>query len=247
MKYFKNENYFKKIDTEAKAYFLGLLYADGSNIIPKQKNKISSGRTIKLALQSIDKEILEIFSNEIEGNIPIKFEEKSLKNSNHKNIAYINICSNNISKDLIKLGCVPNKHKKLQFPPFKIVPQELMPHFIRGYFDGDGCIWDGKRKEMRVKDSTRKEGGRVRIVHNVKFQFTGYKDFILGLKFYLVNNFNFNDNKLNYSKNKDHPTLEYSGRQQAKKIYDVMYKNASIFLKRKEIKFKNIINCANIQ
>lgn len=56
-----------------------------------------------------------------------------------------------------------------------------MPHFIRGYFDGDGCVWNGKRKRIIVKDTNKKEGYRERIIHNVKFHITGCYDFINNL------------------------------------------------------------------
>jgi intein/homing endonuclease len=42
--------------------------------------------------------------------------------------------------DLIKNGCIPNKSLIISFPTLDIVPKELLRHFIRGYFDGDGCI-----------------------------------------------------------------------------------------------------------
>lgn len=53
-----------------------------------------------------------------------------------------------------------------------------MPHFIRGLFDGDGCIWEGKRKVITVKDSTRNSGFRDRVIHNVKFTYTGNTGFV---------------------------------------------------------------------
>lgn len=52
-KYKLNENYFDKIDIEEKAYFLGLLYADGY-IFTLRSNKY-----VRLQLQKIDKHILE--------------------------------------------------------------------------------------------------------------------------------------------------------------------------------------------
>ena len=78
--------------------------------------------------------------------------------------------------DLINLGCIPNKSLTLTFPDF--INDELLPHFIRGYFDGDGCIWNGKRKKVVVKDSRNKTGYRERIIHNVKFTITGNYTFI---------------------------------------------------------------------
>jgi intein-encoded DNA endonuclease-like protein len=46
--------------------------------------------------------------------------------------------------DLEKWGCVENKTFKLNFPDF--ISEELIPHFIRGYFDGDGSVFLHKQK-----------------------------------------------------------------------------------------------------
>lgn len=40
--------------------------------------------------------------------------------------------------DLIKLNIVPNKGFHLDFP--KNIPKDLIRHYLRGYFDGDGSI-----------------------------------------------------------------------------------------------------------
>lgn len=42
--------------------------------------------------------------------------------------------------DLINKGCGINKSLILKFPDETQVPQNLISHFIRGYFDGDGCV-----------------------------------------------------------------------------------------------------------
>lgn len=81
-------------------------------------------------------------------------------------------------KDISTLGAIKNKSLTLTFPSDDIVPKKFKRDFIRGYFDGDGCIWNGKRKKMVVKDSASKTGFRERIVHNVKFTFTGCFSFI---------------------------------------------------------------------
>ena len=59
-------------------------------------------------------------------------------NNNRQNQYKICVCGTKIHHDLEKHGCVENKSLILQFPT--TVPEELMHHFIRGYFDGDGCI-----------------------------------------------------------------------------------------------------------
>ena len=51
-----NHNYFEKIDSPDKAYFLGLLAADGC--VYRRKNGSKSQAMIKLTLQEKDKDIL---------------------------------------------------------------------------------------------------------------------------------------------------------------------------------------------
>lgn len=148
--------------------------------------------------------------------------------------------------DLTNLGATKAKSLTITFPKF--LDRQLMPHFIRGYFDGDGCVWNGKRKVMTVRDLSRKEGIRQRIVHNVKFTFTGNFEFINSLQDYLVSEGVVNNKtKLNFSKTKDTKhicTMEYSGRKQLEKLFNYMYTNATIFGKRKFNKFKEIF-CAS--
>jgi hypothetical protein len=96
-----------------------------------------------------------------------------INKENHWDQVNLTFSSREMCKDVEKLGGIKHKSLILEFPSFDIVPEKYMSHFIRGYFDGDGCIWNGKRKKMVVKDSTRKEGYRERIVHNVKFTIAG--------------------------------------------------------------------------
>ena len=66
------------------------------------------------------------------------------------------------------------------------------------------------------------------------------------LQDFLVINLGFKKTKLNFSKAKETKhicTMEYSGRNQIKKLYDFMYKDANIFGNRKKLKFE-AINCA---
>jgi hypothetical protein len=57
--------------------------------------------------------------------------------------------------DLIDNGCVTNKGFKIRLPN---ISHSLMNHFIRGYFDGDGCISHRGGNSYRVS-----------IVSNVRF------------------------------------------------------------------------------
>ena len=58
--------------------------------------------------------------------------------------------------DLKSIGVTPNKSKTVEFPSG--LPDECLRHFVRGYFDGDGCVcfrkMKGKIKELIVKKLT---------------------------------------------------------------------------------------------
>lgn len=129
-KYTLDESYFDEINTEAKAYFLGLLYADGYN--NEERN------CVQISLQEQDKEILELFNKEIKSNRPLLFLNLKKYNKNNQNCYRLSISSVKISKRLKELGCLQKKSFKIIFPTF--LREDLIRHFIRGYFDGDGSF-----------------------------------------------------------------------------------------------------------
>lgn len=117
----KDERFFEKIDTEEKAYFLGWLYSDG-NVCKKMK-------TISIDLHGKDMEILEKL------NDLIYFERKCYK---YREKAKLLLCRKIMCEDFLNKGCMPAKTYILKFPTIDQVPENLLPHFIRGLWDGDG-------------------------------------------------------------------------------------------------------------
>jgi hypothetical protein len=88
-----------------------------------------------------------------------------------------------------------------------------------------------------------------RIVHNVKFHFTGCKDMLIKLENYLNNAIGLPIVKINSTHSRPEQSdrigmLEYSGRKNVKKFYDYIYKDCGEFyIPRKKEKFEEII-CA---
>lgn len=240
--YTENEQFFDKINTEAKAYVLGFFFADGCNHdLSNLDDGYNHQNVISFTQLEQDKDILDQIRSEMECNRPYK-EIVQKSNGNKKLI--LAIVSDKLSSALSKLGGTPRKSLTLEFPKF--IPKHLMSHFIRGYFDGDGSVWNGKRKKMIVKDERHPGKTREKIVHNVKFNFTGNPRFIEELQNYLVQELGFRKTKLNFSgkaKSGTHCTMEYSGRKQMKKLFDFMYGNATIYGSRKYNKFQEIF-CA---
>src|ERR1700678_1934484 len=96
------ENFFEVIDTEAKAYFLGLLYADGC---------VYRGYRIYLGLTEPDKYLIEQFRKYVAPNNKIEFHKREKPRQNQYRLV---ISSRKMAQDLIKLGCTEKKSLTLK-------------------------------------------------------------------------------------------------------------------------------------
>jgi|AntAceMinimDraft_18_1070375.scaffolds.fasta_scaffold22457_2 hypothetical protein len=203
--YFYDEDYFKNINSEEKGYFLGFLYADG------YVNDIGYNNYVELTLSIIDEYILEKFLKLIKSN------RKIYKINNKYSRIIIN--SKKIVNDLKKYGCVNNKTHNLKFP--NNINEKYFKHIIRGYFDGDGCVW---------------------LTNNTyHLQFTGNIDFLYGIENYLLKNLNIKKkdhySPCNRNRKNNIRALKYGGNQIVTKIFNLLYKDSTIYLKRKYEKF----------
>lgn len=111
------------------AYILGFWFADGC---------IYGGRMFDITLHKKDKYILKQIAKELayEGNLYDDVDRQSVR---------INFSCKVIYNDIINLGGTECKSLTLQFPK---VPEEFLPDFIRGYFDGDGCVMNLKNNRL---------------------------------------------------------------------------------------------------
>ena len=126
-----NESFFETIDTEAKAYFLGLIIADG--YIYKKYN------LLEISLKESDKDILIEFCKQMEVfpvDRNLKFYPK-YKGQAGEATARVQFHSSKLIKDLEKLNISERKTFLVKCPEIK---EDLKPHFWRGIFDGDGTI-----------------------------------------------------------------------------------------------------------
>lgn len=136
-KYTLNQNYFDNIDSEDKDYILGLLCADGC----------VSHNTISISLQEGDQHILNDINTRIESNRPLRCIPLHSKNKNWHNQYCLTIVNKHMATSLKLLGVIENKSHNLQFPN---IDPCLYSHFIRGYFDGDGCIIKTEKRASLV-------------------------------------------------------------------------------------------------
>ena len=193
-------NFFETIDTEEKAYWLGFMYADGY---------VNYNGLVSINLQEKDKDHLYKFKE------TLKAYSTELKYNSRSKSYNISLRSVKMSSDLIKLGCKQKKSLTLLFPKESQVPKDLLHHFMRGYFDGDGCIC------VTEKTNT--------------FSLLGTFDFID--KYYDEVLLNTGDTKHSLYKKNNVYELAISKPKSIDKIYEYLYKDASVFLERKKEKF----------
>lgn len=196
-----NKDYFETIDTEEKAYFLGFLMADGC---------ISSSHVnyhIKLGLQEKDIDVIKALLVAIGSKNAISKVTKG----EHIGCS-VSLSCKKMFYDLVAHGFLEHKSGNEIIP--NTIPDNLVHHFIRGYFDGDGCA----SKE-----------GRISIVGGIKV----LEDIA---KRAMVNDYTIYSFK-NTSVVCD---LRYSKLSSAKLFYNYLYKDANIFLYRKWIRLFNI-------
>lgn len=119
-----DEDYFQEIDSERKAYWLGMLMADGN--VANYNNRYC----IRLTLKQEDTYIVEEFKKDLKSDAPIYIDKH--------NRATLRVWSKKMFNDLQLHGIIPRKTGKEIIP--STIPDELIHHFIRGFFDGDGTI-----------------------------------------------------------------------------------------------------------
>jgi len=142
-----NINYFKKIDSNDKAYWLGFICGDGN--INKLNNKVT--------LVSKDLEVIEGFKESIGAGHTISKRENFDKRTNKTYTGYtIQIGNEIFTNHLINLGVTSNKTDVLEFPN---IDEKYYSYFIAGLFDSDGSVsWVGKNKNyLKLNLITTKE------------------------------------------------------------------------------------------
>lgn len=128
--------YFENIDSELKAYFLGLLFTDGSVVCDMQDNR---SPRVSLELVETDVEVLYMLMDELGVLSSLRYN----KRANRKNGTFtMMVRSTELAESLSKYGIVQNKTYITNTLPN--IPEEYLPQFVHGLIDGDGSIYYSK-------------------------------------------------------------------------------------------------------
>lgn len=209
-----NERYFEIIDSDEKAYFLGLLIADGNVFIPKKDGRSAS---ISLTLDMNDSYMLSNFNNALGLNHTIW--------SDSRGCGQVAIRSNIMAEDLSKFGIIPNKTLHTYLPNINSM---FYSGLIRGILDGDGCI----QCHMNVKTNKH--------YHNISF--CGTHKLMEDISNLLNNALHLKIRPKVYDyKNRNLSEIKIQNIEDIIKVGNWVYANAQLFLKRKYDKYCQLL------
>ena len=214
-RYELDENYFKEINTEQKAYILGFIFADGNISDGKDKHY-----RLRIHLKRDDVDILEKIRNELSYTGEIKLRTLKSKKSYGYEICCLEISNKTLVTDLKHLGCIPCKSNVCKFP--SSISENLKRHFVRGYFDANGAVYwaNGFKRMSDLKLSIS----------------SGSKDMLESIISIIIEN-NDGVNPLGFRSKSSSCEYAKSGIQ-ALKILNWMYTDSNIHLNRKYNHYK---------
>lgn len=192
---------FTTIDTEEKAYILGFIGADGY--------LSDSNWTLEICLHKQDVDILNKIREIIAPWASIR--PKKDKRFVDQRYLRLTVCSKELCSKLMTHGIIRAKTFDLQAP---CLTPALVPHYIRGYFDGDGSVYFHKDQRVDVNITS----GSYKILEFINTSFTGHNTSVggpSGGKY-----------RIDYGKGSAMRFLKY------------IYSDAEIFLDRKHEKVK---------
>lgn len=202
-----DEGFFKCIDTEEKAYILGFICADGH---------VSEDRLV-ITVSEKDLNILEKIRNAMHSNHPIKKVKRTNPyNKTDRKQLKLMIGRRGLVKPLFNMGLTTSGDI------LKYIPKYLMRDFLRGYFDGDGNVFFGRRYTSGYKYNVNVCGNEKNFLlksFQTYFPSRLYKDL--------------------YSK--QCYVWKISSKDKVRDFMHYLYYNSSIFLQRKYNEYRKIM------
>lgn len=218
-KYDLDEGVLENIDSNEKAQFLGVLYADGTI---SKVNKL-----ISLRLREDDEEYLKGWKEKLlKTNKPlykIKSPEFMISPMNKKkyrskfDTLALDITSKKVHEDAIKIGLIPNKtHKNLPMPD---IEDRFKASFILGLFEGDGSIVSNSKSRCLTIACQSNMGRDIKKY----FDSIGVFSCLYEREYICI--------------------IQISRKGDLIKVYNLFYSDLpAVYMKRKQEKFKTIID-----
>lgn len=212
--YSLDASYFETLDTQEKAYWAGFIAADG--YVAEKAPWV-----VVLMLGYDDIQHLEQFAKDISYTGPIKLRTAS--NGTYKSdslFARIELCRKKLCQDLVVHGICHDKLKR----SVPSMPDELLRHFFRGYFDGDGSVY------LATNSTVQSNGIR---------RYYKYPQVCIACPPVILRSFTqwLSDNGISFTlRASSSESVEYiriNGGRNLRKLYALFYKDATRYLERK--------------
>ena len=187
-----NEDYFKEINDPKKAFWLGFLCADAS--IKRSRNNIYVEITQK------DDYLLNELVEDTSFTGKVRIAKPHKSRYSQKEYYAVSMFNSKFVSNLLNSGKTLKKHD-LEIIP-KSIPDKFIPDFIRGYFEGDGCIFLSDKDNWILKIS-----GNYNLLDNIRY-------FIRRDVYDMVNNI---------QTDKSVHSLVFHGNKVSEKIINYMY------------------------
>lgn len=220
-----NEDYFKNIDTEEKAYWLGFISADGCIVKTGEYNSYR----LYINLSRVDENHLQKFLNSINAHdtkIQRYTSTSGFSNPNGTETSRVVLNSFKLCKNLFNYNVHERKSYDIEMPQIK---QSLIPHYLRGFIDGDGsfyCHYDDRNNRYRY--SFEIVGASILFMKQVQ-------------NYLMLNNIKTN---IYTRKSNQSIRLMSASKFEILKLIDLLYSDAHIYLDRKYNKINEIKNIA---
>lgn len=201
-------------------YVAGFMAADGCVTIHQTGNSFQ----IKVGLARKDEEFLLKIKNLMKAETPIRryMIENSKINPNWNDTfkSEFEITSKQMFNDLERFNIITRKTHIYTFPKW-LTNHQLNHHFMRGYNDGDGSFFIMKPpKENRIAQ--------------IAFSLRGTREFLTDYRSILEDKCVLPIRQKPVPMRGPTARLEYGGNGVSTKIYNFLYKDATVFLERKE-------------
>lgn len=219
-----NHNFFDNLG-QNQYYCLGLIAADGH--VSSQKFGDKYNRVI-IGLHQKDSELLERLNLIMGNKKPIKYSFPL----NNSPMAVLSANSVKIVDFLTSLDIVPRKSLIYKIHKSLFENHDLFFHFLRGIFDGDGCIYRCDSHYIKKDKTCQKK---------FVFSISGSQISCQQISTFLYKNYKLGNGKIRKSGPNCYE-FRLQGNQQLKKLYLLLYKDAEVFLERKHNKFLELIN-----
>lgn len=206
-----NHKYFGEPLDEDRAYWIGFLLADGG--ITEKKYGQTDRVTVRLA--KVDLPHLEKLASALES-------EHKITTLSEEGSVQFSVSSSEIVDDLSRYKVIPRKSACHCFSDQ--IPDSLLRHYFRGYFDGNGGISQHSRSKWAINCAA---GDHFLIA---------FRDWIAS---------HLGGHPATISFRDGIHRMAWSGTHRCREILDLMYADATVFLDRKMEKYNQIVKDAD--